>query len=296
MTIETTPPELSDTQQQEFVVHLPISELFTFPDHPYAVRDDPAMLNTVSSIQQSGVLVPAIVRPREGGGYELISGHRRKAACERLGLTTMPCIVRNLDDDSAIIQLVNANAQREDVLPSERARAYKMRLEAAKRQGERRDLTSPKISAKLRTDDEIGSSEGISGDTIRNIIALTNLIPELMDMVDQGRISMSPAYQLCSLNEQEQRLLADTIEYEQATPSFSQAQRIRKLSQAGELNEDNMLQIMMEQKKPEVFKLSIPFDKLRKYFPKSYTAQKMEDTIFKLLEAWQKKRHLDQSR
>ena len=233
MSIEITPPVLSDTQQQELVVHLPISELYTFPDHPYAVRDDPAMLNTVSSIRQSGVLVPAIVRPREGGGYELISGHRRKAACERLGVPTMPCIIRNLDDDTAIIQLVNANAQREDVLPSERAKAYKMRLEAAKRQGARRDLTSPKISAKLRTDDEIGSSEGISGDTIRNIIALNNLIPELMEMVDQGRISMSPAYQLCSLDEQEQRLLADTIECEQATPSFSQAQRMRKLSQAG---------------------------------------------------------------
>ena len=281
---------------QESIVLIATSELYTFPNHPYGVRDDPAMLNTVSSIQQSGVLVPAIVRPREGGGYELISGHRRKAACERLGIPALPCIVRNLSDDEAIIQLVNANAQREDVLPSERAKAYKMRLEATKRQGERTDLTSPNNSAKLRSDDEIGTSEGISGDTIRNMIALNNLIPELMTMVDQGRISLTPAYQLCVLNEQEQRLLADTIESEQATPSVSQAQRIRKLSQTGELNEDNMLQIMMEQKKPEVFKLSIPFEKLRKYFPKSYTADRMEETIFKLLEGWQKRRQQDKSR
>ena len=281
---------------QESIVLIATSELYTFPNHPYGVRDDPAMLNTVSSIQQSGVLVPAIVRPREGGGYELISGHRRKAACERLGIPALPCIVRNLSDDEAIIQLVNANAQREDVLPSERAKAYKMRLEATKRQGERTDLTSPNNSAKLRSDDEIGTSEGISGDTIRNMIALNNLIPELMTMVDQGRISLTPAYQLCVLNEQEQRLLADTIESEQATPSVSQAQRIRKLSQTGELNEDNMLQIMMEQKKPEVFKLSIPFEKLLKFFPKSYTADRMEETIFKLLEGWQKRRQQDKSR
>lgn len=280
----------------EAVEWISISELHPFPNHPYGVRDDPAMLNTVSSIQQSGVLVPAIVRPRDGGGYELISGHRRKAACERLGIDTLPCIIRQLDDDAAIIQLVNANAQREDVLPSERAKAYKMRLDAMNRQGKRTDLTSPKISAKLRSDDEIGTTEGISGDTVRNIISLNNLIPELMKMVDQGRISLSPAYQLCALNEQEQRLLADTIECEQATPSVSQAQRLRRLSQTGELNEDNMLQIMMEQKKPEVFKLSIPFDKLRKYFPKSYTAQRMEETIIKLLEGWQKKRQQDRSR
>ena len=296
MSLDQTTQKGTGDAVQERIVLIATSELYTFPDHPYGVRDDPAMLNTVSSIQQSGVLVPAIVRPRDGGGYELISGHRRKAACERLGIPTLPCIVRNLSDDEAIIQLVNANAQREDVLPSERAKAYKMRLEATKRQGERTDLTSPNNSAKLRSDDEIGTTEGISGDTIRNMIALNNLIPELMTMVDQGRISLTPAYQLCALTEQEQRLLADTIESEQATPSVSQAQRIRKLSQTGELNEDNMLQIMMEQKKPEVFKLSIPFEKLRKYFPKSYTADRMEETIFKLLEGWQKKRQQTQSR
>ena len=296
MSLDQTTQKGTGDAVQERIVLIATSELYTFPDHPYGVRDDPAMLNTVSSIQQSGVLVPAIVRPRDGGGYELISGHRRKAGCERLGIPALPCIVRNLSDDEAIIQLVNANAQREDVLPSERAKAYKMRLEATKRQGERTDLTSPNNSAKLRSDDEIGTMEGISGDTIRNMIALNNLIPELMTMVDQGRISLTPAYQLCTLNEQEQRLLADTIESEQATPSVSQAQRIRKLSQTGELNEDNMLQIMMEQKKPEVFKLSIPFEKLRKYFPKSYTAERMEETIFKLLEGWQKKRQQTQSR
>ena len=296
MSLDQTTQKGTGDAVQERIVLIATSELYTFPDHPFGVRDDPAMLNTVSSIQQSGVLVPAIVRPRDGGGYELISGHRRKAACERLGIPALPCIVRNLSDDEAIIQLVNANAQREDVLPSERAKAYKMRLEATKRQGERTDLTSPNNSAKLRSDDEIGTTEGISGDTIRNMIALNNLIPELMTMVDQGRISLTPAYQLCTLNEQEQRLLADTIESEQATPSVSQAQRIRKLSQTGELNEDNMLQIMMEQKKPEVFKLSIPFEKLRKYFPKSYTADRMEETIFKLLEGWQKKRQQTQSR
>ena len=254
------------------------------------------MQDTVDSVKQNGVVVPAIVRHRAEGGYEIIAGHRRKLASAQAGFTDMPCIVRNLTDDEAIIQLVDSNAQREDVLPSERAKAYKMRLDAIKRQGARTDLTSPNNSAKSRSDDEVGSTEGISGDTVRNIISLNNLVPELMQMVDEKKISLTPAYQIAALTEPEQRLLVETINSEQATPSVSQAQRIRKLSQAGELNEDNLLQIMMEQKKPQDFSITIPVDKLRKYFPKTYTPARMEETIFKLLEAWQRKRQRDKSR
>lgn len=212
----------------------------------------------------------------------------------------MPCIIRNLTDDEAIIQLVDSNAQREDVLPSERAKAYKMRLEAIRRTAgrPRKELSdndplpdnSPNNSANFRSDDEVGVVDGVSGDTVRNIISLNNLVPELMQMVDEKKISLTPAYQIAALTEPEQRLLLETIDSEQATPSVSQAQRMRKLSQSGELNEDNMLQIMMEQKKPQGFSITIPLEKLRKYFPKSYTPEKMEETIFKLLEQWLKHR------
>ena len=288
--------ETVSKSEQEVIVHIPLTELHPFPDHPYGIREDQAMQDTVDSVKQNGVVVPAIVRPRAEGGYEIIAGHRRKLASEQAGFTDMPCIVRNLTDDAAIIQLVDSNAQREDVLPSERAKAYKMRLDASKRQGARTDLTSPNNSAKSRSDDEVGSTEGISGDTVRNIISLNNLVPELMQMVDEKKISLTPAYQIAALTEPEQRLLVETIDSEQATPSVSQAQRIRKLSQAGELNEDNLLQIMMEQKKPQDFSITIPVDKLRKYFPKTYTPARMEETIFKLLEAWQRKRQRDKSR
>ena len=282
--------------QGETVIRIPLAELHPFPFHPYAIRDDPAMQDTIDSIKANGVVVPAIVRPRAEGGYEIVAGHRRKKASEQAGFTDMPCIVRNLTDDEAIIQLVDSNAQREDVLPSEKAKAYKMRLEAIKRQGTRTDITSPNNSARFRSDDEVGYTEGISGDTVRNIISLNNLVPELMDMVDEGRISLTPAYQIAALTRPEQELLVTTIESEQATPSVSQAQRLRRLSQSGDLNEDNMLEIMSQQKKPEKMDVVLPYDKLRKYFPKSYTPARMEETIFKLLKQWQRKRQRGQER
>lgn len=254
------------------------------------------MRETAESVKAYGVLVPAIVRPRKEGGYEIISGHRRKHACELAGLTSMPAIVRNMDRDTATIIMVDSNLQRENILPSERAKAYKMKMEAIKRQGARTDLTSPNISAKFRSDDEIGQEAGVSGDTIRNYISLTQLVPELQQMVDEKKIALTPAYQLAALTPKEQALLLETIDNEQATPSLSQAQRMKKLSQSGELNEDTMLSIMMEQKKPEVWNLTIPMDKIKKYFPRSYTPQRMEEVIFKLLDAWQKKRQRDQSR
>ena len=310
MPTETSPPKrgqktkesasLEPVQTTEQIIRIPLTELHPYPNHPYGIREDQAMQDTVDSVKQNGVVVPAIVRPRAEGGYEIIAGHRRKLASEQAGFTDMPCIVRNLTDDEAIIQLVDSNAQREDVLPSERAKAYKMRLEAIKRTAgrPRKDLTenAPNNSANFRSDDEVGSIDGISGDTVRNIISLTNLVPELMQMVDEKKISLTPAYQIAALTEPEQRLLLETIDSEQATPSVSQAQRMRKLSQSGELNEDSMLQIMMEQKKPQDFTITLPVDKLRKYFPKSYTPARMEETIYKLLEAWQRKRQRDMSR
>lgn len=291
---------MSSKTTKETVHSIPLSELHPFPNHPYGIRDDASMQDTMESVAQSGVVVPAIVRPRAEGGYEIVAGHRRKLASEKAGLSEMPCIVRNLDDDEAVIQLVNSNAQREDVLPSERAKAYKMRLEAVKRVAGRRKnsekINSPNYSANFRSDDDVGFSEGISGDTVRNVIALNNLIPPLLTMVDEGKISMTPAYQIAGLNEQEQQMLLQTIESEQATPSVSQALRMRKLSQTGHLGEDMILSIMSEQKKPESFKLVIPLDKISRYFPKSYTPAKMEETIIKLLDAWMKKRQREQAR
>ena len=266
MPTETSPPKrgrktkqsapVEPMQTAEQIVRIPLTELHPFPDHPYGIREDQAMQDTADSVKQNGVVVPAIVRPRAEGGYEIVAGHRRKLASEQAGFTDMPCIVRNLTDDEAIIQLVDSNAQREDVLPSERAKAYKMRLEAIKRTAgrPRKELSdndplsenSPNNSANFRSDDEVGNVDGISGDTVRNIISLNNLVPELMQMVDEKKISLTPAYQIAALTEPEQRLLLETIDSEQATPSVSQAKRMRKLSQSGELNEDNMLQIMME--------------------------------------------------
>ena len=244
-------PSKKPKPQQEVVVQIPLSELHPFPDHPFQVREDASMQETAESVKEYGVLVPALARPREDGGYELIAGHRRKHACELAGLATMPVIVRDIDRDAATIIMVDSNLQRENILPSERAKAYKMKMEAIKRQGARTDLTSPKISAKFRSDDEVGQDAGVSGDTIRNYIALTQLVPELQQMVDEKKIALSPAYQLAALTPKEQGLLLETIDSEQATPSLSQAQRMKKLSQSGELNEDAMLSIMMEQKKPE---------------------------------------------
>lgn len=278
------------------VYRMPLAKLHPHPQNPFAVREDSAMQELVGSVRENGVLNPVLARPRKEGGYELISGHRRKYACEQNGQETMPVIVMNITDDEAIIRLVDSNIQRENILPSERAKAYKLKMEALKRQGNRSDLTSPKNSAKFRSDDSVGENEGISGDTVRNFISLTNLTPPLMQIVDEGKIALTPAYQLASLSQEEQSLLLETIESEQATPSLSQAQRMKKLSQTGELNEDTMLSIMMEQKKPMKNDIVLSGEKLRKYFPKSYTPMQMETTIFKLLEAWQRKRQRDQSR
>ena len=278
------------------IYRLQLSQLHPHPQNPFSLRDDQAMLDLIQSVQSHGVLVPAIARPRPDGEYEIIAGHRRKHASELAGLDFMPVVVLDLNDDEAIIQLVDSNIQRENILPSERAKAYKMRMDAMKQQGARTDLTSPNISAKFRSDDELGQEVGVSGDTIRNYASLTNLVPELMQMVDEGRIKLSPAYQIAALPHNEQSLLLDTIESEQATPSLSQAQRMKRLSQNGELNEDVLLEIMMEQKKPVRNDITLSGEKLRKFFPKSYSPIQMENVIFKLLEAWQRKRQRDQSR
>lgn len=243
------------------VLRVPLSQLHPHPQNPFAVRDDSAMQELKESVSQNGVLVPAIARPRAEGGYELIAGHRRKYACEQAGQDSMPVIVLNLNDDEAVIQLVDSNIQREDILPSERARAYKMKMDAIKRQGARTDLTSPNGSAKFRSDDLIGEKDGVSGDTVRNYISLNNLTPPLMQMVDEKKIALTPAYQLAALSEQEQELLVETMSSEQATPSLSQAQRMKKLSQIGELNEDTLLSIMMEQKKPVKYRSRKLFDR-----------------------------------
>ena len=244
--------------QEDKITLLPLSELHDFPNHPFKVRDDEAMQETAESIRQYGVLVPAIVRPREVGGYEIIAGHRRRHGSELAGLSAMPCIVRQMDDDTATILMVDSNIQRENILPSERAQAYKMKLEAIKRQGARTDLTSPQVAAKFRADDEVAKGADVSGDTVRRYIRLTELSPELQQMVDEKKIALSPAYQIAALTPKEQGLLLETIDSEQATPSLSQAQRMKKLSQSGELNEDTMLSIMMEQKKPEKNDITAP--------------------------------------
>ena len=283
------------------VIHaIPLSELHPMPNSPFQIRDDAAMVDLIDSVQQYGVLIPAEVRPRPEGGYEIISGARRKHASELANLESMPAIIRDLDDDEAIIRMVDSNFQRENTLPSERARAFKMRMEAAKRKAGRprkeEKENAPKISANFRSDDAVGELAGVSGDTVRNLISLTQLVPELMQMVDEKKIALTPAYHIAALPENEQKLLLETIDSEQATPSLSQAQRMRKLSQSGELNEDTMLNIMMEQKKPVSNDIMLSGEKLRKYFPKSYSPAKIEETIFKLLDAWLRKRQRDQSR
>ena len=288
--------ETREDAKREKVTDMPLSELHPFPSHPFQVRDDDSMKETVESIKEYGVLVPAIVRPRADGGYELISGHRRKHACELAGLPTMPVIVRDLDDDAATIIMVDSNIQRENILPSERAKAYKMKLDAIKHQGQRTDLTSPQVAAKFRSDDKVAEGTNISGDTVRRYIRLNELSPQLQQMVDDKKIAMTPAVELSYLKPEEQTLLLDTIESEQATPSLSQAQRLKNFSQEGHLNEDSMLAIMSEEKKPEKNDLTIKADKLQKYFPKSYTPQQMEQVIIRLLDGWQKKRQRDQER
>lgn len=285
----------NDLETVGSIFRMPISQIFAHPQNPFAVRDDSAMQELCASVEKHGVLVPAIVRPREEGGYELISGHRRKHSCELAGIDSMPVVILNLSDDAAIIQLVDSNIQREDVLPSEKAWAYRLKMDAIKRQGARTDLNEAE-PASYRSDDAIGEKGGVSGDTIRNYISLTNLIPGLLQLVDEKKIALSPAYQLSHLTAQEQEMLLDTIESEQATPSLSQAQRMKKLSQAGALSEDIILSIMMEQKKTIKRDVTLSGDKLRKYFPKSYSPMQIESVIFKLLDAWQRKRERDQRR
>lgn len=283
----------------ETIKNIPLGELHPFPDHPFGVRDDEAMEQTVESIREYGVLVPAIARPREKGGYELIAGHRRKHACEIAGLQTMPVIVRDIDRNTAVIIMVDSNIQRENILPSERAKAYKMKLEAIKRQGARQDLTCTQDGYKLdgtKSITKVADEAGVSRENVRRYIRLNELEPELMQMVDEGKIGMTPAVEISYLKPDEQKLLIETIDSEQATPSFSQAQRMKKLSQEGKLNDDAMLGIMMEHKKPENWDLKLPMDRIRKYFPRSYTPQRMEETIIKLLENWMKKRQRDQQR
>ena len=280
---------------KETIKDIPLGELHPFPDHPFGVRDDESMAQTVESIREYGVLVPAIARPREDGGYEIIAGHRRKHACELAGLTTMPVIVRDIDRNTATIMMVDSNLQRENILPSERAKAYKMKLDAIKRQGKRHDLTSTQPVQKLSVE-QVAEEAGTSREQIRRYIRLNELEPELMQLVDEGKIGMTPAVEISYLKPDEQKLLIETIDSEQATPSFSQAQRMRRLSQEGKLNDDVVLGIMMEQKKPENWDLKLPMDRIRKYFPRSYTPQKMEDTIIKLLEMWMKKRQRENER
>lgn len=293
--------------QQEVIVQVPLSKLHDFPNHPFKVRDDEAMQETAESIRQYGVLVPAIVRPREDGGYEIIAGHRRRHGSELAGLSAMPCIVREMDDDTATILMVDSNIQRENILPSERAQAYKMKLEAIRRKAGR----PVKTEEKDVPDNSVQVGQNFDGKTSRELLAenspdsstqiqryirLTELSPELQQMVDEKKIGMTPAVEISYLKPEEQQMLLTAIDSEQATPSLSQAQRMKKLSRDGKLNDDTMLDIMMEQKKPEGYNVVLSADKLRKYFPRSYTPQKMEETILKLLDAWLRKRQRDQSR
>lgn len=286
--------------EQESIIQLSLTELHPFPDHPFQVRDDDAMRETVESIKEYGVLVPAIVRPREEGGYEIVSGHRRKHACELAGMETMPVIVRDIDRDTAIIYMCDSNLQRENILPSERAAAYKMKLEAIKRRAGRpskeQQENVTQVVSNFRSSEIIGKENNESRETVRRYIRLTELEPELQQMVDEKKIAMTPAVEISYLKPVEQKMLLDTIESEQATPSLSQAQRMKKLSQSGELTDDSMLRIMSEQKKPERNDLTIPADVLQKYFPRSFTPQKMQETIIKLLESWQKKRQQNHER
>ena len=281
--------------QQERVQEIPLSELHPFEGHPFRVVDDEDMMKTVESVRDFGVLTPAIVRPDPDGGYEIISGHRRHRASELAGKETMPVIVRDLDDDAAIILMVDANLQRETILPSERAYAYKMKLDAIKHQGSRADLTSTQVAQKLSVE-RVGEDAGVSKDTIRRYIRLTELIPEILDMVDNGQIKFNPAVELSYLAREEQQDFLSAMDFAQAAPSLSQAQRIKKLAQEGECTLDAMCEIMNEVKKGELDRVTFKTDSLRKYFPKSYTSKQMEDKIIQLLEQWQKKREKSMER
>ena len=269
---------------------IPLDELHPYPNHPIKMREDESFSETLESIRQRGVLTPIIVRPCENG-YEIIAGRRRKRACEIAGIEKIPAIIRELDDDNAIIDLIDSNIQREYLLPSERAASYKIRLEAIKRQGKKREDTSRQVDGKpVEAADIIGGECGESGRQIQRYVRLNELIQPLMDMVDENKIAFSPAYELSFLSKEEQEHLVETIDYEQATPSLSQAQRMKQQSQAGTLTEDSILEIMCEQKKPAWDRVTLGGEKLRKYFPKSYTPKQIEDTIYRLLDIWYKRR------
>ena len=287
--------ESRQEQQREQVQQIPIGELFPFKNHPFKVLDDESMQRTVESVEQYGVLSPLIARPRPEGGYEIISGHRRQHAAQLAGLDALPVIVRNMDDDAAVLLMVDSNLQRENILPSERAFAYKMKLEALKNQGARSDLTSVQVAPKLSTE-KIGEEVGMSKDNVKRYIRLTNLVPELLDMVDEKKIAFNPAVELSYLDESQQRDFLEAMNDTQNAPSLSQAQRLKKLAQEGHFSYDVAFAVMGEEKKDELDKVVIKNDTLRKYFPRSYTPKQMEDTIIKLLEQWQRKQQRQNER
>lgn len=286
-------PDKKPKPQQEVIVHVSLSKLHDFPNHPFKVRDDEAMQETAESIRQYGVLVPAIVRPREDGGYEIIAGHRRRHGSELAGLSAMPCIVRQMDDDTATILMVDSNIQRENILPSERAQAYKMKLEALKHQGKRVDLegksTSRQVGEKSWAVAKVGADANESERQVHRYIRLTELLPEVQKKVDSKEIAFSPAVELSYLTHDEQKQFLDAMDYSQNTPSLSQAQRLKKLSREGKCTQEAMRSIMSEEKKEEQERITLSSDTLRKYFPRSYTPLQMQQTIIKLLEQWQKK-------
>lgn len=288
--------ESRQEEQREQVQQIPIGELFPFKNHPFKVLDDDSMSDTVESVKQYGVLSPLIARPRPKGGYEIISGHRRQHAAELAGLETLPVIVRQMDDDAAIILMVDSNLQREHILPSERAFAYKMKLDAMKNQGTRSDLTSTQVVSKLRSNEKLGAENNQSRETVRRFIRLTNLIPELLDMVDNKTVSFNPAVELSYLSPEQQQEVIRAMDDTQNFPSVSQAKRIKKLAQDGTFTTETVVAIMGEAKKDELDKVVIKNDTLKKYFPRSYTPKQMEDTIIKLLEQWQKKHQRSEER
>lgn len=288
--------ESRQEEQREQVQQIPIGELFPFKNHPFKVLDDDSMSDTVESVKQYGVLSPLIARPRPKGGYEIISGHRRQHAAELAGLETLPVIVRQMDDDAAIILMVDSNLQREHILPSERAFAYKMKLDAMKNQGTRSDLTSTQVVSKLRSNEKLGAENNQSRETVRRFIRLTNLIPELLDMVDNKTVSFNPAVELSYLSPEQQQEVIQAMDDTQNFPSVSQARRIKKLAQDGTFTTETVVAIMGEEKKSELDTVTIKNDTLKKYFPRSYTSKQMEDTIIKLLEQWQKKRQRSEER
>ena len=287
--------ESRQEQQREQVQQISIGELFPFKNHPFKVLDDESMQRTVESVEQYGVLSPLIARPRPEGGYEIISGHRRQHAAQLAGLDALPVIVRQMDDDAAVLLMVDSNLQRENILPSERAFAYKMKLEALKNQGARSDLTSVQVAPKLSTE-KIGEEVGMSKDNVKRYIRLTSLIPELLDMVDEKKIAFNPAVELSYLDESQQRDFLEAMNDTQNAPSLSQAQRLKRLAQEGHFSYDVAFAVMGEEKKDELDKVVIKNDTLRKYFPRSYTPKQMEDTIIKLLDQWQRKQQRQNER